>query len=119
MLKENMRYPLFTCTQYLFQEPVVDLDFKIMFILVMLFRSCSSFELIISVIICNSSCYGVFSYFKLIQYLLYLLTLCLHMHRLCKILIFSVPQLNQHSVFARKMFNFVKNPLNSSYEPGF
>lgn len=99
---------LFTCTQYLLQKLVEDLEFKIMFILVMLLRSCSSFDLIIAMRICNSSCYGVLSYFTLIQqnvYFWYLLTLSLHMHGLCKILFFSVPQLNHHSIFARKMLN--------------
>lgn len=112
---------LFTCTQYLLQKPVEDLEFKIMFILEMLLRSCSSFELI-AMRICNSSCCGVLSYFKSIQqnvYFWYLLALCLHMHGLCEILLFSVPQLNQHSIFARKMLDLFKNPLNSFYKPDF
>lgn len=120
MLKENVRYSLFTCAQYLFQKPVEDLDFKMMFVVVILFRSCSStyhcYENF------HFSYYGVLSYFKLMQqnvYFWYMFSLCLYMHRLCNILFFSVPQLKQHSIFARKMLNFVKNPLNSFYKRGF
>lgn len=80
----------------LFQKPVKDLDFKIMFDVVMLFRSFSSFELIIAMGICSLSYYGVFFYFKLIQqnvYFWYMVTLCLHMHRLCNILLFFCPSI--------------------------
>lgn len=59
-LKENVRYSLFTCAQYLFQKPVEDLDFKIMFVVVILFRSCSSLQLTIAMRIFISHIMGYF-----------------------------------------------------------
>lgn len=62
MLKETVKYSLFSCTQYLFQIPV-----KGSFVSVMLFRNCSSFQLSIATRIYSSPIMVVFSYFLLVQ----------------------------------------------------
>lgn len=48
------------CAQYLSQKPVEDLDFKIMFVVVILFRSCSSLQLTIAMRIFISHIMGYF-----------------------------------------------------------